>query len=82
MGWVATIEAKHLFTKEEDHVSVQASMSQIADVLESSEYFRGFDTSKFRAIPKGDGNFRPIDYANRLLNEMYDYADEHRIWIS
>ena len=37
--------------------------------------------SKFRAIPHGDEVLGPRDYANRLLDFMYHYADDRRIWI-
>ena len=81
MGWNSKVKVKHLFTEKEDHKSVQASMSAVADVLDTSPVFAMFDTRGFRNISKGDGVFGPADYANRLLERMYDYADLWRIWI-
>jgi len=81
MGWLHRVKVKHLFTEKEDHKSIQESMNAIADVLNREPCFAGFETRKFRAIPHGDDVFGPVDYANRLLDQMYDYADACRIWI-
>jgi hypothetical protein len=60
-------------------------MNAIADVIEqSSEPFCFFSKSliaRMRDIPAGDEVVRPVDYANRLLEHVYDYADEYAIWI-
>lgn len=81
MAWNSRVKVKHLFTKNNDHESVQTSVNAIADVLEETDEFCWFDADGFRDIPKGDSFFGPADYANRLLEKMYDYADEHRIWV-
>lgn len=79
--WNVKVKIKHLFTEAQDHASVQASMSAIADVLSRVSAFSLFDVRKFRDIPQGDDVFGPQDYANKLLDKLYDYADAHRIWI-
>lgn len=79
--WKNEVKVKHLFTKEEDLESVQKSMNAVADELKKSGCFIRFSIEQFRSIPAGDDVFGPVDYANRLLNEMYDYADRNRIWI-
>ena len=82
MNWQNRITLKHLFTEEESVESIRASMRAIADELDKAPFFRHFAAKKkFRAIPLGDDVIRPVDYANKLLDAMYDYADEHRIWI-
>jgi hypothetical protein len=82
MNWRDRVRVKHLFTDDEDHETVQATMTAVADVLVAARCFRGFrDLPKFRAIPQGDDVFGPIYYANRLLDAMYNYADDNRIWI-
>ena len=80
MGWMYHVKIKHLFTENEDHESVQASMNAVADVIDASLFFH-FYTKNFRCIPEGDEFFSPSDYANTLLERMYDYADANRIWI-
>lgn len=80
-NWQNKIKLKHLFTKEEDPASIQASMNAIADELDNAPFFRAFDCTKFRSIPQGDDVFGPIDYANKLIEQMYDYADDNRIWV-
>lgn len=80
-GWIAKVKIKHLFTEQDDHASVQASMNAVADVLKASPDFWQFPLGDFRNIPQGDKFFGPRDYANKLLDAMYDYADEYRIWI-
>ena len=83
MAWSYTVKIKHLYTKEEDYASIQKSMSAIAGVLEKHYAFIPFipTIKKFYLIPEGDDFFSPVDYANKLLERMYDFADEHRIWI-
>ena len=80
--WLHNVTIKHLLTDDEDLEGVRAAMNAIADVLEGESSFRRFyRLSKFREIPEGDDVFGPVDYANRLLDEMYTYADDERIWI-
>lgn len=83
--WQYHVKMKHLFTRDEDHESVQASMDAIADVIEQSpEAFTFLSKSliaRMRNIPAGDEIMRPVDYANRLLEYVYDFADEYGIWI-
>ena len=81
MKWKHKVTPKHLLTEEEDYDSVQRSMNDVADVLEKEECFSGFNVDAFRKLPKGNGVLRAVDYANQLLDAMYDYADEKRIWI-
>ena len=81
MAWNSKVKIKHLFTEKQDHASIQACMSAVADVLDEHPEFTMLDTRGFRSIPKGDGVFGPVDYADKALARMYDYADLWRIWI-
>lgn len=81
MTWKHEVRIKHLFTEQENHKSIQDSMSAVADVLETKACFDYFDCSKFRSIPQGDDVFGPRDYAKVLFDQMYDYADAQRIWL-
>lgn len=82
MAWNHRVKIKHLLTGEEDHASVQASMTAIADALKGDAWFNRFlSLHKFRQIPEGDDIMRPVDYANRLLERLYDFADDNRIWL-
>ena len=80
-NWNHKIKLKHLFTEDESHAAIQASMAAVADVIAKHPAFFNFDVSEFRTIPKGDDIFKPVDYANRLLERLYDVADAGRIWI-
>ena len=55
-------------------------MKNIADVLDQNNLQPPFDTSLFRKIPKGNQFFKPVDYANKLLTDWYNYADRYRVW--
>ena len=79
MNWSATVKIKHLLTKQEDYESVQASMNQVADVIEKEPAFIGFrfHLPKFRSIPQEYS----LLIANQLMSDLYDYADGARIWI-
>ncbi len=80
--WLHTITIKHLFTEQEDFESVQKSMNLIADELDKDEWFKSFkERSRFRKIRRNDDELSPVEHANKLLDKMYDYADEKRIWI-
>lgn len=81
MAWNHRIKIRHLFTENEDHESVQSSMNAIADVLDKDTQFVGFPVRMFRGIPLGDDILGPVDYANRMLDQLYDFADDNRIWI-
>ncbi len=80
-NWGARVRLKHLMTEDESHDAVQASMTAIADAAKASGHFIGFDFARWYKIPKGDDTFGPVDYANRLLDSLYDVADSRRIWI-
>ena len=82
-NWQHKVKVKHLFTENEDCDSIRQSMMAIADVLDGDTWFARFQwLPKFRSIPEGDVIMRPLDYANRLLDHLYDYADFNRIWIA
>lgn len=82
MNWKYRVKIKHLMTDKEDDESIQKSMNDIADVLEKQSCFVRFNLiDKFRCIPKGDEVVDSVSYANTLINRMYDYADENKIWI-
>ena len=80
-NWQNRLTLKILYTNNRDHASIQASMTEIADQLDAAPFFRGFSTTRFRTIPAGDDVISPVDYANKLLDKMYDFADAHGIWI-
>lgn len=79
-NWRKKIAIKHLLTEKEDLASVQERMNKVADVLSSHFEFRSL-LKKLRKIPKGDEFFKPVDYANKILDELYSIADEYSIWI-
>lgn len=84
MAWNSKVKIKHLFTDNDDLASVQASMNAIADVVAGAPEFRAFPRNyidRMRNIPAGDEIVPPVDYANRLLDYIYAFADEYRIWI-
>jgi len=56
-------------------------MNKVADAIKGDPSFSSFSLKGFRKIPKGDDVIGPVDYANKLLDRLYDYADENRIWI-
>lgn len=80
-NWRYKVKVKHLFTNKEDYESIKKSMADIADVLDGTNFFHGFNTKKFRNIPVGDDVITPLDYANKLIDKMYNYADDHLIWV-
>lgn len=83
-NWNTKVRIKHLLTEDETHAGVQTAMTAIADVLDSTYEFTFIGRSffdKLRNIPQGDDVFGPADYTNRLLERMYAYADDRRIWI-
>jgi len=79
--WFFRVKLTHLFTEQEDYESVKKSMKEIADAIKAESCFSGFDTKKFYKIPKGDDVIGALDYANKLISRMYDFADDRRIWI-
>jgi hypothetical protein len=81
MRWLHTVEIKHLLAEDAEYESVKKTMNEIADILSKEKSFKDFASTieKFRDIPEDD-DF--LEYANDLLDELYDYADEHRIWIA
>ena len=80
--WNSRVKIRHLYTEQEDHESICQSMSDIADVLSRAPAFHAFRLKDFRSIPEGNHVIGAVDYANKLLDRMYDYADQNRIWIS
>lgn len=88
MAWYYKIKLKHLFTEKEDHASIQESMSAIAKEIRGQTdpglrmLFVGGWLDKFDNIPEGDEYFKPVDYANKLLDQLYNIADRERVWIA
>jgi hypothetical protein len=80
-NWRFRAALRHLFTKEEDYESVKTSMKNIADTIKTYPFFRGFDVRKFYTIPKGDDVISSLDYANKLIDRLWDFCDDNNIWI-
>jgi hypothetical protein len=80
-NWINKVKLTHLFTEKEDHESVQNYMIAIAKVIESEKCFFGFDTQRFYEVPEGGDVLKAVDFANKLINRMYDFADSRNIWI-
>jgi len=84
MNWLAKTKIKHLLTEKEDVASVRESMAAIHAVIKGDSAWMAFSRptlAKFLKVPEGDAIFGPVDYANKLIAAMYDYADDNRIWI-
>lgn len=79
--WLNHVTIKHFLTDDESHAAVQESMKNIADECKKHDCFRGFNFKKFYEIPAGDDVISPQDYANKLLDQLYDFADANRIWL-
>ena len=80
MNWKHRVKIKHLFTKNEDYDSIKSSMKSIYEVLTVDPYFKKFVLlNKFIKIPNGDDVISSLDYANKLLDKLYDYADDNKI---
>jgi hypothetical protein len=56
-------------------------MNDVADALQDEPCFHRFNFKTFRKIPKGDEFFGPVDYANKMISKIYDYADDNLIWV-
>jgi len=81
-NWKYRVKIKHLFTEREDIDSIQESMNKVADILIKNPCFDKFlGIKNFRNISKGDDVITPRDYANKLIEKLYDYADDRLIWI-
>lgn len=78
MKWKHTIKLRHLFTRNEDPESVDQSMRAIADVIKQHGFMDDFDTTDFYHCMEDE---RPLDLANGLLDDLYDFADFRKIWI-
>lgn len=82
MRWLHKVKVKHLITEDEDYESVKKSMNEVADILSKEECFKDFTSiEKFKNFPKEEDEEDFVEYANDLLDEMYEYADAWRIWI-
>lgn len=73
--WRFEVRVKQFFTLATDWTSVNQSMNRVADALSANPLFDHFSgLERFR--DEGD-----IDKANDLLDELYDFCDEMRIWV-
>lgn len=80
MNWLHKIKIKHLMTEQEDWKTIQDRMSAIADALENDDtWFSGLENTirSMRHIPESGA----LEYANDLLDEMYEYCDYYGIWV-
>jgi hypothetical protein len=81
MNWKHTIKVKHLFTDDYDDAVVKNSMGAIADELAKHPYMKEFDATLFRKLPDSNEFATTLEMANKLLNKLYDFADDNGIWI-
>jgi len=74
--WQNEVRVKQFFTLATDWTSVKQSMNRVADALSANPLFDHFPALDcFR--DEGD-----IEKANDLLDLLYDFCDEMRIWVS
>ena len=74
--WKHEIRLKHLFTTDSSRAAVRRSMNAVAKELLQSPLFTDLPVlMRFR----GESD---LGVANELLDALYDYCDEHRIWVS
>ena len=76
-GWNTRIQLKHLLTDEETPEAINASMKAIATALRKSSACLAMSRVFLRDMEECTDQFE----GNELLAALYDYADEHRIWI-
>ena len=76
-GWTSRIQLKHLLTDEETPEAINISMKAIAAALRKSLACRSMSRTLLRDMEECTDQFE----GNELLAALYDYADEHRIWI-
>ena len=79
--WDHHVKLKHLMIENEDRSSVVRSMRHIADEIKKYSCFDLFPVHHFYRIRRADDVISSLDYANKLIDKMYDYADANRIWI-
>jgi hypothetical protein len=73
--WKHRVAIKGFFCMSTDWQSVMRSMNQIAMALSSNPLFDDFDSlEEFFA----EGS---LERSSELLDRLYDYCDERRIWV-
>ena len=73
--WRSAVRLRQFYCMSTDWQSVSICMNRLADALSSNPLFDEFThLNDFR--DQGD-----ITRANSLLDHLYDYCDEKRIWV-
>lgn len=73
--WKNTVRIRQFYCMSTDWQSVRTCMNRLADALSANPLFDEFiHLGDFR--DQGD-----IHRANELLDHLYDYCDEKRIWV-
>jgi len=80
MDWGKTIKLKHLLTDDTEYEPVHKIGNDFADILQNHIEFSCL-IEKFRKIPKDNEWCSPVEAFNKLFDEVYRIADDHRIWI-
>lgn len=83
--WRHTVKGvTEAMTPNSDSESVKKSMNAIVAILETPEHQNHFQEF-FNSLDSGVEEFKNCDNihdANNLINELYDYCDNRRIWIA
>lgn len=84
-AWRHTTKIKHLLSnKERSDEELFEVGERIAAVLQSDtewSWWMTFDANVFTELPESTRWFSTTEALNKALTTMYDYADEHAIWI-
>lgn len=78
MKWKQTVKLKHLLTEEETPEAVGAAMNAVAAAL--TEAFH--PDSELQELIDEMSCCNDLDDANNLLDSLYDWADNNRVWIT
>lgn len=82
--WKSELNIKEILNDidDEDDEDIIRGLKEIGEKIQNSEHFKNFAfTNDFLnpSLPKGI--FSMQDLANKLLDNLYDYADHNKIWM-
>lgn len=84
MRWKNELNIKQILNEidEDDDEDIKRAFKEIGTLIQNSQYFKDFAfTDLFFNLPEPGEVFKMEDVCNLLLDKLYDYADNHKIWL-
>lgn len=81
MSWKRRVNIKPFITEDDSPEGAKRTAANISNELRQGLNYTEFDTWELHTILDGFGDCGSADDLDTCLEDLYDWADQNRIWL-